>query len=238
MKVAPSGEDPPQDASRRQQPVPTPKKKSIWKKALALAMAPLAALGAGGMSQPGAGLPSPVRTYTLAPGGPFGSETVLPAGAFHYLSSGGEYNLHPDWERLGQAEAVRLATAVVNLAHGYAGARTLGPGVNRYLIQLVLTGAGGINPDEAADVLEFCANEGADLRLGTLIEKINEAGAAAPLAGEYPPENPGPGGQFLRRGVEKYLDFELGGLLLKDEFGRTLPSPRPRPASTDPDQAP
>jgi hypothetical protein len=154
------------------------KKRSRWKKALALALTPAGAIGAGVTPHLGAGLPSSPRTSTVVPGG-------MPG----HLGSGGAYAFQEDWQRLGQNEAVRRATAVVDLASSRAGDWALGPGARRYFIQLVLAGEGGIDPGEAADVLEFSA-EGADLRLGTLITMIRRISPLASQPSEDSPGNP------------------------------------------------
>jgi hypothetical protein len=219
-------DEPDQERSRRTAP-PPPKKKPKWKKALAVAMTPLAAIGAAGaMPHPGTDGPSPFRTYTLVPGGTF-KPADLAASAIGHPSSGGEYKLRTDWQALGLTEAVRLATAVLNLANSRAGGRSLEPDVRRYLIQLVLAGVGGINPDEAADVLEFCTDEKADLRLGTLIDEINATPSTSRVS-DHPPGDTEPGGG------EPWLSnyAPLSDLLIR-QLGITPESDPPRSPGPD-----
>ncbi len=221
MKAESSGEDPAGRAAeqdvrspgqsypdtRAMDRAPEPvKKKSRWKKALTLALTPAGAVGAGVMPHAGAGLPSSPRV-----------STVVPPGTSGHLGSGEEYPLQAGWERLAGREAARLATAVIDLANSRAGGQALGSGARRYLIQLVLTGAGGVDPGEAADVLELGTADEADLRLGTLISTIRHIHALAPQASEHPPESPGAGG------VNR-AEFSLAHMLLGDPG---VAAPRP-----------
>jgi hypothetical protein len=122
------------------------------------------------------------------------------AGSYH-PPSGGEYLPNAEWRAMaataGQAAAEHLASSVVDLANRCAGNQSLTPEIKRYLIQLVMSGIGGLNPDEAADILEVSAENADDTRLGPLAQKITEWSVPGPQMVRKPPDGPGFGGHHL-----------------------------------------
>jgi hypothetical protein len=149
-----------------------------WKRAMAISLLPAA--GAGGyVSQ--AAIPAvtvvPTRTVTSMP--------LTPPTLFHMdaarMASGGEYLLNTGWQELaaahGRQAAEHRAGAVVEVARRCAGGGTLTPELRHYLIRMVLSGVGGLNPDEAADILELSTDSQNDPLLEPLIKVIEDESA-------------------------------------------------------------
>lgn len=118
------------------------------------------------------------------PTGPQIVTVMSPAGpSLFHQNSGAEYLLNDDWQTLankaGQGAAEQLASSLVDLANRHAGQPDLSPGLKRYLIQFVLLG--GINPDDAADLVEDFAENPDDPRLEPVVRQIRQS---APLFAE------------------------------------------------------
>ena len=149
-----------------------------WKKALAISLLP--ATGAGGYVAQAA-----VQTVTIAP-----ARTVSPAPVTLFnmdtarLATGGEYLLNAQWQELaathGRQAAEDRAGAVVEVARQCAGGGILTPELRRYLIQMVLSGLGGLDPDEAADILELSVDSQNDPLLEPLVKVIEDVSAFGP----------------------------------------------------------
>jgi len=172
-----------------------------WKKYLrkfrVMAALPVAALGGLTSPPPGSAITSSPTTSTLVPTHPGESGSWTTASLFASTpATGGEYNLSPPWalhaSTAGQQTAVRLASSVVDAANTYAGTYWLSAQIRRGLIQLVLLGIGGLDPADAADILELAADDAeypriAPPKLGPLIREIKQRVAAVP------PDEPGGG---------------------------------------------
>ena len=170
-----------------------------WRAALTLGL--LAETAVGGF----AAAPQPLF---LPPSGP-ATSTVMPpaaptvgsgAGSYHPHSAG-EYLPNAEWRAMaataGQAAAEHLASSVVDLANHSAGNQNLTPEIKHYFIRLMMSGIGGLNPDEAADILEVSAENADDRRLGPIAQKITEWFVPGPQMVRKPPDGPGFGGHNL-----------------------------------------
>ncbi len=138
--------------------------KKNWKKVAVAGLVPFSA--ASGFTNPlvQAATSTPPRTSTVTP-----VRTVQTQQVFSYsiftsdLLDGGHYTFNGPWQAKagtdGHAAALELASSVVDVANKCAGRHWLPPEVRRYLIQLVLLGIGGIDPDNAGDILELAAEK-------------------------------------------------------------------------------
>jgi len=159
----------------------------------------------GGFMAPASPVYVPPRgptTVTVVPNvnGPVAPTIMSLAGIYH-PASGGEYLPNAAWQAKadadGQADAEHLASRVVELASRRAGYEHLTPEFKRHFIQIVMAGIGGLDPDEAADVIEVAADDAGDMRLGPLTEQIGESFWPGPRDVRKPPDGPAPGGPNL-----------------------------------------
>lgn len=172
-----------------------------WKKVAVAGLVPFSA--ASGFTSPA--VPSaaftPPRTSTVTPMRTVQTQQVVSPSIFtSHLLDGGHYIFSGLWQAKavtdGHAAALELASAVVDVAGKCAGQHWLPPEVRRYLIQLVLLGIGGIDPDDAGDILELAAEDakdprldGARLELQPLITALTQRVVLAPP--DSPPFPPG-----------------------------------------------
>jgi hypothetical protein len=144
--------------------------KKNWKKVAVGGLVPFSA--ASGFTNPvvRAATFTPPRTSTVTPMRRVHTQQVLSHSIFASdLLDGGHYTFNGPWQAKagtdGHAAALELASSVVDVANKCAGWHWLPPEVRRYLIQLVLLGIGGIDPDDAGDILELAAENADDPQL-------------------------------------------------------------------------
>jgi hypothetical protein len=144
--------------------------KKNWKKVAVAGLVPLSA-GSGFTNPlvPAATSTSP-RTSTVTPMRTAQTQQVFSHSIFtRDLLDGGHYTFNGPWQAKagtdGHAAALELASSVVDVANKCAGPHWLPPEVRRYLIQLVLLGIGGVDPDDAGDILELAAENADDPQL-------------------------------------------------------------------------
>jgi hypothetical protein len=179
----------------RSDQLPAWRRRETWRKVLAVIFTPLAGMGAG----TGAGTfnsgPSSPRTSVVVPPQDWSSsgsaQAPIVSGVSYRFGSGGEYWLTLSWQEFaashGRAVAERLAADVVDRVSPAVGREVLTADVRRYYIQLVLGGIGGLNPSEAADVLDLSVDVANDARLTSLTEKLTEDYVPPPLTTVLPP---------------------------------------------------
>lgn len=143
--------------------------KKNWKKVAVVGLVPFSAVGFTSPMVPATSF-TPPRTSTVTPMRTMQTQQVSSPSLFtSNLLDGGHYTFNGPWQAKadadGHAAALALASSVVDVANKCAGQHWLPPEVRRYLIQLVLLGIGGINPDDAGDILELAAEDAKDPRL-------------------------------------------------------------------------
>lgn len=199
--------DPAAQSSDVEPPPAKPMSRAWWKKYSrkfrAMAALPFAALGGLTSPPPGSAIILSPTTSTLVPTHPEESESYTAASlSASAPATGGEYNLSRPWalhaSTAGREAAVRLASSLVDAANTYAGTHWLSAQIRRSLIQLVLLGIGGLDPGDAADILQLAADDAeypriAPPKLGPLIREIQQRVAVVP------PDEPG-GGPASGRG--------------------------------------
>jgi hypothetical protein len=213
--------------------LPAWRRRETWRKILAVIFTPLAGIGAGtGTGALNSGPVSPRASTVVPEQGSSSSgtlEAAIVASISHRLGSGGEYWLTRSWQEFavshGRAAAERLAADVVDRVSLAAGRQVLTADARRYCIQLVLGGIGGLNPSEAADVLELSVDVANDVRLTSLTEKMAEDYVPSPLTTVRPPYDDVLAGLYWQEWNERF------GAIYADPGG-------PKPDSTDPAGSP
>ena len=144
--------------------------KKNWKKVAVGGLVPFSA--ASGFTNPvvPAATFTPPRTSTVTPMRRVQTPQVLSHSILASdLLDGGHFTFNGLWQAKagtdGHAAALELASSVVDVANKCAGWHWLPPEVRRYLIQIVLLGIGGIDPDDAGDILELAAENADDPQL-------------------------------------------------------------------------
>jgi hypothetical protein len=184
------------DAIRSSQ-LPAWRRRETWRKVLAVIFTPLAGMGMGTGTGTFNSGPSSPRTSVVVPPQNWsssGSARAPNISEFIYrFGSGGEYWLTVSWQEFAashsRAAAEHLAADVVDHVSRAVGRQVLTADVRRYYIQLVLGGIGGLNPSEAADVLDLSVDVANEARLTSLTEKMAEDNVPPPLTSILPPDD-------------------------------------------------